>query len=158
MQQTQTRLVKVIGFGNAVEPEREKHRHKHRTQTETPGHTGRVQDKSGIVQTLECRHRKILEVVRVVVWEQVLEGWHRLDDRNCRPLLRQNSNRRIHQRLEIQREHDVLGSSLIDEMGNGRGRIPRRNREDGTLGTDDSERSGGVGDRVWTSRYREPTW
>jgi len=116
-----------------------------------------VQDENWIVQTLEYRHRKILEILGIVVWEQVLEGWHRLDDGNCGPLFRQNSNSRIHQWLEIQREHDVLGSSFIYEMGNSRGRIPRRNGEDGTLGTDDSERSGGVGDRVWTSRYREST-
>ena len=147
-QQTQMRFVKVTGFGNATEPEEERCHRQHQPQTETLGHTRRVQEKNRIVQTLELRCRKILEILRIVVWEQVLEGCNRLNSRNCRPLIHQDSNRCIHQWLEVQCEHDVLGPRLINQMSDSRGRIPRRNREDDTFGTDDSERSGGVGDRV----------
>ena len=75
-QQIQMRFVNVIAFGNATEPEKNNRHHKYRSQTEIPGRTRGVQENDWVVQTLEFRFGKILEIVGIVVWEQVSEGWH----------------------------------------------------------------------------------
>jgi len=147
-QQIQTRFVKVIGFGNATEPENNNHRRECRSQTKTPGRTGGVQDEDWIVRTFEFKFGKILKVLGIVVWEQVFEGWHQLDDRDFRPLFLQNSNCRICKWLEVRRDQDILAPRLIDEVGNSSGRIPGRNREGDTFCTDDPELGGGIRDRV----------
>ena len=79
-----------------------------------------MQDTKWIIQTLEFKFRKILKVLGIVVWEQVLEGWDQLDDRDLRPLFLQNNHRRIYKRLEVMCDHDVLTSRLVYEMGDGR--------------------------------------
>jgi len=113
-----------------------------------PERTGGVQDKHWVVQPFEFRFRKVLKVLGIVVWEQVFEGWHQLDDRDFGPPFLQDSNCRICKRLEVRCDCDVLASRLIDEVGDTRGRIPGRNREGDTFRADDSELCGGIRDRV----------
>lgn len=109
------RFVKVTGFGKATEPEKNDDQ-EHRPQAEIPGRTRRVQDTNWIIQTLEFELRKILKILGIVVWEQVFEGWHRLNDGNFRPLFLQNSNRRVKKRPEILCDYDVLASRLVDKV------------------------------------------
>ena len=49
-------------------------------------YTRRVQYANWIVWTVESRLGKVLKIIRVVVWEQVFEGWHQLDLRYHGPL------------------------------------------------------------------------
>ena len=107
-----------------------------------------MQETNWVFQTPKFRFRKILKTLGVVAWEQVLEGWHRLDYRGLESLLFQDSDRRICERLEVRCDYNVLASCLINKVGDSGSRIPRRNREGGTLGADDPELSGGIGDCV----------
>ena len=107
-----------------------------------------MQETNWVFQTLKFRFRKILEIHRIVVREQVLEGWHRLDYRDLEPLLFQDSDRRICERLEVRCDYNVLASRLINKVGDSGSRIPRRNREGSTLGADNPELSGGIRDCV----------
>jgi hypothetical protein len=117
-----------------------------------------VQETNWVVQTLEFGFREVLKIVGIVVWEQVLEGWHQLDDRNLGTLFFQDSNRRICKRLEVRCDYDVLASRLVDEVGNTRSRIPGRNCEGGTFCADNSKFGGGIRECVWTSRHGVSTW
>lgn len=141
------RFVKVMGFGNATEPA-SNDPHKYRSQTGVPGRTGGVQKDNWVIQTLESRFREVLKILGIVLWKQVFEGWHQPEDRNLGPLFFQNNECRIHERLEVRCEYEVLTPRLIDEVGDTRGRIPRRNSEGDTFGADDSELDGGICDRV----------
>lgn len=107
-----------------------------------------MQQTDRVIQTLELGFRKVLEAVGIVVWEQFTEVWHQLNGGYFGPLLLQNDDCRIYKRPEIKCDYDVLASCLIDEMGNSRGGISGRNREDDGFRTDDSDLGGGVCDRV----------
>lgn len=107
-----------------------------------------MQEDNWIVQILELRFRKILKILGIVVWKQVREGWHQLNDGNLGPLFLQNGNRRVYKRFEVRCDDEVLALRLIDEVGDTRGRIPRRNSEGNTFGADNSELGGGICDCV----------
>ena len=77
---------------------------------------------------------------------------HQLNDRHFRPLFLQISKRRIHEWPEIWRDHNVLASRLIDEVGDAGSRIPGGDHEGDALCADDSERGGGIRECVWASR------
>jgi hypothetical protein len=136
-QQSQTRFVKAIGFGNETEPGNNNH-HEYRSRTKVPKRTGGMQEADLVVQTLEFKFRKILKIIRIVVGEQVLKRWHRLDDRNVGLLFFQKNNCRVCKRFKVWCDYDVPASRLLDEMGNTRRRIPRRNREGDTFSADNS--------------------
>ena len=121
-QPTQVRFVNVIGFGKATEPEKKHHRI-HRSQAGISEHTRGVQETNRVIQTLEFGFRKVVKILRVVIWEQVFEGWHQLDDRGFRPLFLQNSNCCICERPKILRDYYVLAFRLSDEVGDSRSRI-----------------------------------
>jgi len=122
-QLTQVRFVYVIGFGKATEPEKKKRHRIHQLQARIPERTRGVQETDRVIQTLEFGFRKVVKILRVVVREQVFEGWHKLDDRDFGPLFFQNSSCRIYKRLEILCDYYVLASRLIDEVGDSGSRI-----------------------------------
>ena len=107
-----------------------------------------MQETNRIVQTLEFRLREILEILGNFFWEQILENWHRLDDRNLESLFRHYSDRRICERHEVLCNYNVLASRLIDEVGDCGSRISRRNREGDTFSADDPKLDGGIRDCV----------
>lgn len=113
-----------------------------------------MQETNRVFWTHKFRFRKILEILGIVVWEQVLEGWHLLDDRDLDPPLLQNSDRCICKRLEVRCDYNMFASRLINEVGDSRRGIPRRNREGGTLGANNPELGGGIGDCVYTLIHR----
>jgi hypothetical protein len=122
--------------------------HKHHPQIKTPGRTRRMQEINWVFQTLEFRFRKILKISGIVVWEQVLESWHQLDDRNLEPLFLYNGERRIYERLEVWCDYNILGSRLMNKVDDKRSRILGRNRESGTFSADDPELDGSICDCV----------
>ena len=140
------RFVKVTGFGNATDPENG--RHGYGSRTEMPVRTRGMQDCNWIVRTLEFGLRKIFEILRIVVWEQIFEGRDQSDDRNLGSLVLQDSNCCIYKRLEVRCDYDVLAPRLIEEVCDAGGGIPGRNCEGGTFRADNSELKGGVRDRV----------
>ena len=144
--QTQMRFVRATGFGNATDPENG--RHEYGSRTEMPVRTRGMQDGNWIVQTLEFGFRKILKILRIVVWEQIFEGRDQSDDGNLGPLVLQDRNCCIYKQLEVRCDYDVLAPRLVEEVGDAGGRIPGRNCEGGTFRADDSELKGGIRDRV----------